>query len=92
MQKEPVDPQHLKCEVIFARALSEKIMKSELYVTNRKDWRSWLKKEGSMPEEKPFMYTDMSERDFIKWNPDYSMGRVLATWDAIPERKVFSLR
>lgn len=41
-----------------------------------------------MPEEKPFMYADMSERDFIEWNLDYSMRRVLATWDAIPEEHI----
>ena len=41
-----------------------------------------------MPDETPYIYTDMSERDFIKWNLDYSMRRVLATWDAIPERLI----
>ena len=41
-----------------------------------------------MPEDKPYMYTDMSERDFIRWNLEYSMRRVLATWDAIPEEHI----
>lgn len=45
-------------------------------------------REIPMPKDKPFMYTDMSERDFIRWNLGYSMPRVLATWDAIPEEQI----
>jgi len=41
-----------------------------------------------MADKTPYMYTDMSERDFIKWNLDYSMQRVLATWDVIPEEHI----
>ena len=41
-----------------------------------------------MPDKKPYMYTDMSERDFIRWNLDYSMRLVLATWDAIAEQYI----
>ena len=45
-------------------------------------------KEATMSEGEPDMYTDMSERDFIRWNLEYSMRRVLATWDAIPEEHI----
>jgi hypothetical protein len=45
-------------------------------------------KEELVTVEKPYMYTDMSERDFIKWNLEYSMPRVLAVWDAIPEEQI----
>lgn len=45
-------------------------------------------KEETTMEDKPYMYTDMSERDFIRWNLEYSMRRVLATWDAIPEEYI----
>ena len=43
-----------------------------------------------MSADKPYMYTDMSERDFIRWNLDYSMRRVLATWDAIAEKYIYT--
>lgn len=47
-----------------------------------------IDEEEIVADEKLYMYTDTSERDFIKWNLDYSMQRVLATWDAIPEQHV----
>ncbi len=45
-------------------------------------------KADAMPNDKPYMYTDMSERSFIRWNLEYSMRRVLATWEAIPEEQI----
>ena len=35
--------------------------------------------------EKPVQYTDMSERDFIKWNLDYTMQRIIETFESFPE-------
>ena len=35
--------------------------------------------------EKPIQYTDMSERDFIKWNLDYTMGQTIEIFESIPE-------
>jgi uncharacterized damage-inducible protein DinB len=34
--------------------------------------------------EEPIQYTDMSERDFIKWNLDYTMGQTIEIFEAIP--------
>ncbi|MDQ1326890.1 MAG: hypothetical protein QG641_170, partial [Candidatus Poribacteria bacterium] len=34
--------------------------------------------------EEPIQYTDMSERDFIKWNLDYTMGQTIEFFEAIP--------
>lgn len=36
-------------------------------------------------EEKPFMYTDMSERELIKWTLNYTMPWVIDTFEAIPD-------
>jgi uncharacterized damage-inducible protein DinB len=38
--------------------------------------------------EEPIIYTDMSERDFIKWNLDYTMGRTIETFESIPEDRL----
>ena len=35
--------------------------------------------------EKPIQCTDMSERDFIKWNLDYTMERTIEVFESIPE-------
>ena len=34
--------------------------------------------------EEPIQYTDMSERDFIKWNLDYTMGQTIELFESIP--------
>ena len=34
--------------------------------------------------EESTQYTDMSERDFIKWNLDYTMGQTIEVFEAIP--------
>jgi len=33
--------------------------------------------------EEPIQYTDMSERDFIKWNLDYTMGQIIKLFESI---------
>lgn len=35
--------------------------------------------------EKPIQYTDMSERDFIKWNLDYTMEQIIKEFQSMPE-------
>jgi hypothetical protein len=38
--------------------------------------------------EKPFMYTDMSERDLLKWTLNYTMPWVIETFEAIPDHAI----
>ena len=40
---------------------------------------------GTRPEDKPFMYTDISERELIKWMLGYTMDWIIETFEAIPD-------
>jgi len=40
---------------------------------------------GTPTEEKPFMYTDISERELIKWTLGYTMGWIIDTFESIPD-------
>ena len=39
-------------------------------------------------EEKPIMYTDMSERDLLKWQLNYTMPQIIEDFRAIPDNKL----
>lgn len=39
-------------------------------------------------EDKPIMYTDMSERDLLKWQLDYTMPMIIKDFKAIPNDKL----
>ncbi|GEM_PF-1302150 len=39
-------------------------------------------------EDAPFMYTDMTERDLLKWQLDYTMPSIIADFEAIPHDKL----
>jgi hypothetical protein len=39
-------------------------------------------------EDKPVMYTDMSERDLLKWQLDYTMPMIIKDFEAIPDDKL----
>ena len=41
-----------------------------------------------MPKDLPFMYKDISEREFIKWNLDYTMPWVIDCFKNIAEDKL----
>ena len=38
--------------------------------------------------DRPFMYTDMSERDLLGWNLNYTMERVIAAFEVIPQDRL----
>ena len=46
------------------------------------DFQSWAELKWAV--EAP-MYTDMSERDFIRWNLNYTMERIIGVWNHIPD-------
>ena len=39
-------------------------------------------------EDKPIMYTDMSERDLLKWQLDYTLPMIIKDFKAIPDNKL----
>jgi len=45
-------------------------------------FHSWAEMKWSI--EAP-MFTDMSERDFIRWNLSYTMEKIIRLWNAIPD-------
>jgi hypothetical protein len=44
--------------------------------------------EGVVMPEKPFMYSDMSERDVYRWQLDYTMPMNIGDFEAIPDDKL----